>query len=169
MNPFFNSFVDDYQVIVQPTNIFKKSGKLRRRKTRRSKKKKPMKSAKWQKEFADAIAEQKKMKKIPSMSYRLYMGSAYWLKRRAEYFKKHKHECAVCKMTFGIALHHKVYDSKLYGREPDEHLVALCQTHHNHFHEVYKLKANMADDTDEYINTMRQYEILTSEEKKWVK
>ena len=92
----------------------------------------------------------KNKRKIPNMSYKLYMGSAYWKKRKLLYWNKNEKACAICSEKQGVTLHHKRYDVK-YGGEPDDALVALCPFHHFSFHEHYQLKANMVKDTDRYI------------------
>lgn len=99
----------------------------------------------------------KHKRKIPQMTYRQYMGSAYWKKRKNDYFGKHGKKCAVCSQKAGVTLHHKVYDHKVYGKEPDDHLVPLCAHHHHEFHSLFSVKSNMVKDTDLYIAHMRQY------------
>jgi len=92
----------------------------------------------------------KNKRKIPNMSYRQYMGSAYWKKRKLVYWSKHGKGCEICGETIGTTLHHKRYNVK-YGDEPDDSLVNLCQFHHYGFHESFKLKTNMVKDTNLYV------------------
>ena len=99
----------------------------------------------------------KHKRKIPKMTYRQYMGSGYWKKRKNDYFGAHGKKCAVCSKRWGVTLHHKVYDSSVYGREPDEHLVALCPTHHQEFHDHHRLKGNMKKESELFVAHARQY------------
>jgi len=92
----------------------------------------------------------KNKRKIPKMSYKLYMGSAYWKKRKLLYWNKFGKKCAICQKKEGVTLHHKRYDVK-YGEEPDDSLVALCPFHHHEFHLNHQLKSNMVKDTDKYV------------------
>ena len=90
------------------------------------------------------------------MTYRQYMGSAYWKKRKNDYFGKHGKQCAVCGKKNGVTLHHKKYDNKLNGKEPDDFFVALCPRHHHEFHTNHELAKNMVNETDMYVHTMKQ-------------
>ena len=92
----------------------------------------------------------KNKRKIPKMSYKLYMGSAYWKKRKLVYWSKHGKGCEICGETIGTTLHHKRYDVK-YGDEPDDSLVNLCQFHHYGFHKSFELKTDMEKNTDLYV------------------
>jgi hypothetical protein len=92
----------------------------------------------------------KHKRKIPKMSYKQYMGSAYWKKRKLVYWSKFGKTCAICKKKNGVTLHHKRYDVK-YGDEPDDALVALCQFHHHEFHLSHELKTNMVKNSNEYV------------------
>lgn len=139
-----------------------------KRKTRRGKRKKKGKSAKWNKEYAEALEKQKQMKKIPKMTYRQYMGSAYWKKRKNDYFGKHGKKCAVCDKKYGVTLHHKKYNNSLNGKESDSTFVALCWEHHNEFHLNNKLAKNMEKETDEYVETQRQFERSGIDDLSWI-
>lgn len=113
-------------------------------------------------------AKRKKHKqKIPVMSYRTYMKSKYWRKRKEKYFSKHGKQCAVCGKRQGVTLHHKRYDSK-YGEEPDSHLAPLCQKHHHEFHENHKTKKDMAKATDRYIDHAKQFTSTNLDDLSWV-
>ena len=92
----------------------------------------------------------KNKRKIPKMSYRQYMGSAYWKKRKLVYWSKYGKGCEICGETKGTTLHHKRYNVK-YGDEPDDSLVNLCQFHHYGFHKSFELKTDMEKDTDLYV------------------
>lgn len=96
----------------------------------------------------------KHKRKVPKMSYKQYMGSAYWKKRKLVYWSRYGKSCAICMETQGVTLHHKRYDVK-YGEEPDTALVALCPFHHQGFHENYPLAANMVKNTDRYVSDGR--------------
>lgn len=92
------------------------------------------------------------------MTYKQYMGSAYWKVRKRSYFQQHGKKCEVCGSTCRIALHHKVYKPAMYGKEPDRDLVALCPRHHQMFHDLHKLSGNMRKDTDTFVAHMKQVE-----------
>lgn len=106
--------------------------------------------------------------KIPYMTYRMYMGSAYWKKRKNDYFGKYGKKCAVCGKKSGVTLHHKIYDNKLNGKEPDENFVALCGLHHHEFHLNHELKSNMQEETDLYVATMKQVENSAINDLSWI-
>lgn len=110
----------------------------------------------------------KNKRKIPFMTYRMYMGSAYWKKRKNDYFGKYGKKCAVCGKKYGVTLHHKIYDNKLNGREPDDHFVALCGLHHHEFHTNHKLAQNMKEETDLYVLTMKQMENSNVNDLSWI-
>jgi hypothetical protein len=113
----------------------------------------------------------KNKRKIPKMSYKQYMGSAYWMKRKLLYWSKHGKSCAVCQKKEGVTLHHKRYDVK-YGDEPDDALVPLCQFHHQGFHESNKLKRNMVKATDNYVaeasHTHKQFIESNIDDLSWI-
>lgn len=122
---------------------------LKKKKTRRGKKK-------------------KNKRKIPRMSYRQYMGSAYWKKRKLLYWSKHGKKCAVCERKLGVTLHHKKYDNAFNGKEPDDFFVALCGKHHHEFHQNHKLASNMEKETDMYVHTMRQVTSSNLDDLSWI-
>lgn len=167
MNSFFDSIDTKIKVPSRASLTKAATNLINRRPTRRGKKKKG-KTAKWNKEFQQAMTEHKRVKAIPSMTYRLYMGSAYWIKRKRDYFSKHGKTCAVCGITHGVTLHHKIYDNKLNGREPDNHFVALCPGHHHEFHLNHKLAQNMSEDTDMYVTTMKQVIASNIDDLSWI-
>lgn len=108
-----------------------------------------------------------KNKKPPRMSYRLYMGSAYWKRRKQLYFSQNGKRCAVCGQKAGVTLHHNRYDVT-YGDEPDDALTPLCPRHHQQFHENHKLVENMSQETTEYVQTMRQLHASEIDDLSWV-
>ena len=97
----------------------------------------------------------KNKRKIPNMTYKQYMGSAYWKKRKLLYWNKNEKKCFICEKKEGTTLHHKRYNVK-YGDEPDDAFVALCRFHHHTFHLNYQLKADMTKDTDTYLKEAKQ-------------
>jgi hypothetical protein len=110
----------------------------------------------------------KHKRKIPLMSYRQYIGSAYWKKRKNDYFGKYGKKCAVCGQKNGVTLHHKKYDNKLNGKEPDDFFVALCGKHHGEFHQNHKLKTDMQLSTDLYVHTMKQVLNSNIDDLSWI-
>lgn len=102
------------------------------------------------------------------MTYRVYIGSAYWKRRKQQYFSKYGKKCAVCGKVDGVTLHHKKYDNKLNGKEPDDFFVALCKYHHHEFHQNHELKQNMTRDTDSYVYTMKQVMVSGIDDLSWI-
>jgi hypothetical protein len=106
------------------------------------------------------------------MSYKLYMGSAYWKKRKLLYWQKFGKVCAICQKNEGVTLHHKRYDVK-FGDEPDDALVALCPFHHHQFHLNHPLKTNMVKNSNEYVKvaakTHKQMETSNINDLSWIK
>lgn len=114
-------------------------------------------------------AKRKKHKlKIPFMTYRMYMGSAYWKRRKNQYFSKYGKQCAVCGKKYGVTLHHKKYDNKMNGKEPDNFFVALCGKHHHEFHTNHELSKNMVKETNIYVHTMKQVEDSNINDLSWI-
>lgn len=111
----------------------------------------------------------KHKRKIPTMTYQQYMGSAYWKKRKNDYFGKHGKKCAVCGVKTGVTLHHKKYDNKLNGKEPDDFFVALCPRHHHEFHQNFPLQKNMTKDTDDYVSISKQLIVSGVDDLSWIK
>ena len=76
--------------------------------------------------------QKKKATPFQTPKYKTYIKSPAWKARRYSYFKKYGKECAICKSTHLVGLHHVSY--KNVGRELDEELVALCWMHHEAYH-----------------------------------
>lgn len=108
-----------------------------------------------------------KHKKPPRMSYRMYMGSAYWRRRKQVYFSQHGKRCAVCGDKEGVTLHHNRYDVR-FGDEPDDALTPLCPRHHNQFHKNHDLKRNMHAATLEYTAVMKQLAASSIDDLSWI-
>lgn len=166
MSHFFNSLIPEDK----PSSklLTKQATKLIGRRATRRGKKKSKKTAAFKKQFDEAMIEHKRVRRIPLMSYRLYMGSAYWKKRKNDYFGKHGKQCAICGQKSGVTLHHKVYEAKLFGKEPDEHLVALCPHHHKEFHDNFTLSANMQKDTNDYVDVMSRLKNSNIDDLSWI-
>lgn len=110
----------------------------------------------------------KHKRKVPKMTYRQYMGSSYWKKRKNDYFGKFGKKCAVCGKKWGVTLHHKKYDNTLNGKEPDDFFVALCPKHHHEFHVNHKLAKNMEKETDMYVHTAKQLRNSNIDDLSWI-
>ena len=67
--------------------------------------------------------------------HREYINSLTWEKRKKQYYRKYGKFCAICGSINNINLHHKSY--AMVGKEPDNHLVPLCETHHKEYHKKY--------------------------------
>lgn len=94
-----------------------------------------------------------KLAKIPR-SYKIYIKSVFWEKRKNDWYRKYGKSCKACLHTKYINLHHMFY--KNYGNESDDHLVALCLDCHAEFHELYGVKKDMVKETNEFIINKRE-------------
>jgi hypothetical protein len=100
------------------------------------------------------IAKQKKQirkyrKRVPK-KYNVYIKSLSWEKRKNAFYKKFGRYCEICRSFDNIHLHHKFYGQ--FGFEQDEHLVALCQTHHKELHDfIGKTRKDMVEITNNFI------------------
>jgi len=110
----------------------------------------------------------KHKRKIPKMTYSVYIKSKYWKKRKNDYFGAFGKKCALCQVKYGVTLHHAQYDSNLFGKEPNSHLVALCPKHHHEFHENHKLAENMKPETDLYIKTAKSFIDSNLDDLSWI-
>ena len=71
-------------------------------------------------------------------SYRGYLLSETWRKRRERYFRTHQRRCWICGIERAtIHLHHANYE-RLGGHERDSDLVPLCSPHHRGLHTYMK-------------------------------
>jgi len=84
-------------------------------------------------------------------SYREYMGSVEWNRRRALFFKSHKRQCNACFSIKRIVLHHVIYQTNIFGVDPDSHLLALCEGCHNEYHNKHSTAQNMVETTREFV------------------
>lgn len=107
-------------------------------------------------------------KRKAPLQHGAYINSELWEERKAKYYKKHKKECARCGGYEHINLHHMFYDNKIFGSEPDKHLIPLCWLCHEKFHSNYPTKKNMIFNTKEFISTYKQFGELLSVKKKEV-
>lgn len=111
------------------------------------------------KEEKDKRKKIKSKKKKPKIretvrSYKSYIVSKLWRKRKNRYYQKYGKQCSCCKSTNYVQLHHKIYTG-IYGNEPDNHLVALCMKCHKLFHDTYGIKNDMREDTEEFVSDMK--------------
>lgn len=89
------------------------------------------------------------------MTYREYLTSEKWKKRRQCYFDKHLHKCRACNSEKRIQLHHKTY--RRLGEERDADLVPLCFNCHKNLHAIQKRTGtNLWIATEEYIRSKRK-------------
>ena len=92
-------------------------------------------------------------------SYKTYITSEWWFKRRNRFFKDFGKKCAVCGKSKYVQLHHAYYGE--YGKEKDEDLVPLCIEHHEELHSMLgKTKKDMREETLDALEVM-EYEINT--------
>lgn len=95
--------------------------------------------------------EKKKNRK--HWKYDEYINSKAWRTRRNLYWRTHTKLCAVCNTAKHIHLHHMHYGK--FGNEPDEHLVPLCEIHHDQYHKENGVKRDMIRLTTAFIETNR--------------
>ena len=85
-------------------------------------------------------------KKIPKgrvpRTYKVYIKSKYWDRRKNLYYRTHIKQCAVCRGYNLITIHHLDYISKEFGNEKDSDLVAICWECHKEFHNEYGVTKN---------------------------
>ena len=101
------------------------------------------------------IKKKKKRKPRKTIrSYKTYMQSTLWKKRKNLYWQKYKKICQACGNKHFVTLHHKIYTGE-YGNEPDKDVVALCKRCHSEFHKHYGCSKNMRVETDEFVKHMK--------------
>lgn len=104
------------------------------------------------KKFGTIRPNQKNKKR--RLTYEEYINGKIWEKRKNNYYKKYGRKCKACNSIEYVHLHHMVYHSYT-GNEPDNHLVPLCQEHHNQYHELYGTKKRMVKTTMEFIEYIK--------------
>jgi len=97
--------------------------------------------------------ERKRVSKV----YSKYITSIHWIKRRNKYWKAHKRKCKACSSVKYVQLHHNFYDRDLYGSEPDAHLTPLCKTCHELFHDRYRVKKNLKEETKLFVKERKAF------------
>ena len=85
--------------------------------------------------------------------YEIFIGSPLWESRKNVYYQNNPRRCAACDSPKHIHLHHMVYGE--FGKEPDEHLIPLCKTHHEGFHAKNGTQRHMIRATMEYIKSVK--------------
>lgn len=90
-------------------------------------------------------------KTVNTLTYGEYMNSKKWRTRRNLYWRNHKRVCVACASTSFMEVHHMVYEKKQFGNEPDYHLIGLCQSCHQEFHDKNGSAHNMVQATREFI------------------
>lgn len=150
------NLLDNIQIQVEEIKKFKELNDIQK-----SRKLKHIRTlGKMTKEEKDKRKRVKKKNKKPKVretvrSYKSYIVSKLWKKRKNEYYKKHGKQCSCCKSTRFVQLHHKVYTG-IYGNEPDHHLIAMCGNCHKLFHDTYGVKGNMKEETGEFVKEMNE-------------
>lgn len=93
----------------------------------------------------------KPRKNASKSTYNVYISSPAWIERKNKYYQTHAKQCTRCDSYDHIALHHTFYDRGLFGIEPDEHLVPLCQWCHSQYHKEYGTRKDMRLTTEYFI------------------
>ena len=92
--------------------------------------------------------EQRRLK----FKYRDFINSHWWEDQKAYWYISHKKECARCKSTDRIVLHHKTYP--VAGRFlslGNNDLVPLCQGCHYKYHAENGVQRKMGGKTSKFI------------------
>jgi 5-methylcytosine-specific restriction endonuclease McrA len=82
-------------------------------------------------------ATRKQLRLLGYGTYRAYLLSGVWKKRRERYFRTHARACWICGTSKAIHLHHANYE-RIGGKERDADLVPLCSSHHRGLHTFAK-------------------------------
>ena len=107
---------------------------------------------KHKKGFGKKARKNRKRKTI--RSYKMYMLSTLWIARKNKYWQEHGRFCVACGGTYKVTLHHAYY-SNCYGQEPNTEVFAFCENCHSQFHKQYKLKKDMRNETNQFINDIQ--------------
>ena len=91
---------------------------------------------------------------VPRM-YKTYIKSQFWEDRKNKYWRDYGRKCGICSSTHYVTLHHKIYISKEFGFEPDDHVVAFCVACHFKFHNDRKTKRDMIKETNAFVKEQR--------------
>lgn len=132
----------DTDIINSNKSLDQKANKLLRRFNRKKVSKKERKRISYE-------------RSIPK-KYTEYIKSKFWRERKFAYYRKFGKKCSLCQITVKIQLHHLVYRD--FGREKDEHLIPLCETHHREFHENNEIGHNMVTSTHQFIQDKQEEE-----------
>lgn len=108
-------------------------------------------NSKWRKKWKKNV-QKEKLSRCPR-TYKKYITSNFWGRRKNDWYQKFGRKCVVCGSSEFVNLHHIVY--KKFGEEKDEHLVCFCRNHHEKFHKLYGVKHSMVRETKEFINVER--------------
>lgn len=91
-----------------------------------------------------------------SPSYREYLSSKAWIKKKNQVRYWHGKKCAVCNFP-KTDIHHKTY-KKIYNENPQYHLIPLCRQHHSRVHDFCrKNNLNYYKGTEEYIKLNKKH------------
>lgn len=96
-----------------------------------------------------------KKKRANRLAYSDYIKSNAWRDRKNKYFQTHKRQCNACYSTLFVQVHHMVYRKKLFGIEPDEHLMVLCSPCHIEYHQKNGTQQNMLQKTLDFVRDKR--------------
>lgn len=88
-------------------------------------------------------------------SYKIYIKSPLWIKRKNRYFNRHGKKCEACNKPKYVTLHHMAYRQN-YGDEPDSELVALCGRCHNEFHKQFGVSKDMIQNTKYFVAEVKK-------------
>jgi len=70
-------------------------------------------------------------------SYREYLRSPQWQRKRKGALKRAGNRCQLCNSPARLQVHHRTYDR--IGNEAPDDLIVLCSVCHKTFHETRKL------------------------------
>lgn len=93
--------------------------------------------------------KRRKKKKSKKPKYKTYIKSKAWQNKREKFLKSLGGRCERCNSRDSINVHHMHYG--FVGREKEKHVALLCKRCHFQFHERYKTKTKMVEETTEFI------------------
>src|SRR3972149_8589539 len=77
--------------------------------------------------------KRQKIKEAKMITYYEYLESDLWSKLRAKVKKRDKRRCRLCNSSGNLHVHHRKYP-EVYGQEPLEDLITICEKCHGLFH-----------------------------------
>jgi hypothetical protein len=103
------------------------------------------------------------------MDYHEYINSKHWKAKRVERLIIDGYQCAICKDTVNLSVHHLHYET-LGNEDARNDLIAVCQKHHRYFDTIerfqrYQKRLRRVDAINQAIQERKdlQYGMVRSE------